>query len=244
MTGPRVSVCMATYNGERYLREQLDSILLELEPGDEVVVVDDASSDGTVALLESIDDPRLRVFARDVNRGYVRSFEEALTRATGDVLMLSDQDDVWIPGRRAVFLDALRNDAVAASNIVLLGNDQRLPAPIPGIHWWLDAHTSRHRLRNELRIVAGIVPYFGCAMALRRDALTFVLPFPEFLIESHDLWIATVANHHRTLRHVEGPTLRRRVHDANASTARPRGFRAVMRARWMLLRAWREAGRR
>ena len=244
MTDVRVSVCMATYNGEAYVREQLDSILAELEPQDEVIVVDDASSDGTVAQLSAVDDPRVHVFPRENNLGYVRTFEESLQRATGDVLMLADQDDVWIPGRRALFLTALENDAVAASNLVLLGSDAPLTPPIPGISWRLNAAQSSHALRNELRILAGIVPYFGCAMAIRRDAVDRILPFPEFLTESHDLWIATFANAHRTMRHIDEPTLRRRLHEENTSTARPRGIGQVLGARWMLLRAWFAARRR
>lgn len=244
MTDVRVSVCMATYNGEAYLREQLDSILAELEPQDEVIIVDDASSDGTVAMLAAVDDARVQVFPRDHNRGYVRSFEEALRRADGDVLMLADQDDVWIPGRRSLFLAALDSDAVAASNLVLLGSEAPLTPPIPGISWQLKADQSSQSLRNGLRILAGIVPYFGCAMAIRRDVVDRILPFPEFLTESHDLWIATFANAHRTMRHIDEPTLRRRLHEENTSPARPREIGPVLRARWMLLRAWFTARRR
>ncbi|MGM7672175.1 glycosyltransferase [Microbacterium sp. A93] len=244
MTDVRVSVCMATYNGEAYLGEQLDSILAELAPHDELIIVDDASADGTVALLATVEDARVRVFPRDHNRGYVRTFEEALQYATGDVLMLADQDDVWIPGRRALFVAALQNDAVAASNLVLLGSDAPLVPPIPGISWRLNASQSGHSVRNELRILAGIIPYFGCAMAIRRDAVDRILPFPDFLTESHDLWIATFANAHRTMRHLDEPTLRRRLHEENVSTARPRGIVPVLRARWMLLRAWLAAKKR
>lgn len=244
MTDVRVSVCMATYNGTAYLREQLDSILAELEPQDEVIIVDDSSSDGTVTMLAAVDDPRVRVFLREHNRGYVRTFEESLQRATGDVLMLADQDDVWIPGRRTLFLAALENDAVAASNLVLLGSDAPLPPPIPGISWRLGAGASSHALRNELRILAGIAPYFGCAMAIRRDVVDRILPFPGFLTESHDLWIATFANAHRTMRHIDEPTIRRRLHEDNTSPARPRGVGPALRARWMLLRAWFTARRR
>lgn len=242
MTG--VSVCMATYNGARYLREQLDSILAELEPTDEVVIVDDASSDGTVALLEAYDDSRVRVFARDVNRGYVRSFEEALTRATGDVLMLSDQDDVWIPGRRALLVAALEERAVAASNLVLLSTGAPLRSPLTRRDWLLRTGGGAHRCRNQLKLLLGDAPYFGCAMAIRRDFLPVALPFPDGLTESHDLWLATVANAAGELVHVEQATLRRRVHGENASSDRPRGILPALRSRLLLVRLWREARRR
>lgn len=244
MSTVRVSVCMATYNGERFLRPQIESILQELEPQDELVVVDDASTDGTLAALASFADPRIRVHARSDNRGYVRTFEEALELSTGDVVLLSDQDDVWVPGRRALFVSALETSAIAASNLVLLGSDEPLPNPLTRRPWRLRADRSRQGVRNALRILAGMAPYYGCAMAIRRDVVDRVLPFPAYLDESHDLWLALFGNAHRTMTHIEAPTIRRRVHDANASPSRPRGIRAVLRARVMLLRAWGTARRR
>jgi len=244
MTDVRVSVCMATYNGEAYLREQLNSILAELEPQDEVIIVDDASSDGTVVLLSTIDDLRVRVHARGTNLGYVRTFEEALQRATGDVLMLSDQDDVWVPGRRAVLVEAVADRSVAASNLVLLGEGSALRSPLNGNEWVLRAEDAPHRARNQWKILIGDAPYFGCAMAIRRDFLGVAMPFPEYLTESHDLWIATLANACGELVHIEQPTVQRRLHDANASSARPRGIRQALQSRVLLVRLWAEARKR
>lgn len=235
---------MATYNGAAYVEHQLRSIFDELAPGDEVVVVDDASSDDTVAVVEGMRDPRVRVIRQAVNAGYVRSFEAALLAATGDVLLLADQDDEWIPGRRSLLVTAARDGGVAASNLVLLDSGEPLRSPLTGRPWLLRGSSSRHSIRNELRMLAGDMPYFGCAMAVRRDIVARVTPFPEFLTESHDLWIATVGNRGGFMRHVESPTIRRRVHDSNASTPRPRRLRYVVASRWMLVRAYVEAGRR
>lgn len=229
---------MAAYNGERYLGDQIASILDELEPQDELVVVDDASRDGTPALLRALEDPRVRVHARDDNRGYVRTFEEAISLATGDIILLSDQDDVWVPGRRALFVAALNDAAVAASNLELLGSGDPLPHPLTRRPWRLRADQSTHGVRNALRILGGVAPYYGCAMGFRRDVVARIVPFPAYLTESHDLWIALFGNAHRTIRHIEPATIQRRIHDANASPSRPRGIGAVLRARIMLLRAW------
>ncbi|GAA1840696.1 glycosyltransferase family 2 protein [Agromyces salentinus] len=237
---------MATYNGAAYVLEQVDSILAQLASDDELVIVDDASADDTVALIEALDDPRVHLTRATVNAGYVRSFESALSRATGDVLLLADQDDVWIPGRLDVLLSALAESgaSIVASNLVVLGTDEPLPSPLTGRPWRLErAQSSQHR-RNVLRIMLGDAPYFGCAMGLRRGALDLVTPFPRFLTESHDLWLAIAGNEARSIVHVEEPTLYRRVHESNASTPRPRGIRAALASRWMLVRARSEARRR
>jgi len=90
---------MATYNGERFVTAQLQSILAQLGPGDEVVIVDDASTDNTVALIRNFRDDRIRLLANCKNSGVLKSFERALGEARGDHLFFSDQDDVWLPGK-------------------------------------------------------------------------------------------------------------------------------------------------
>lgn len=237
-----VSVCMATYNGAAYVAHQLRSILAELGPDDEVVVVDDASSDDTVQIVRGLEDDRIRVIAQERNTGYVASFARALAEARGDVLMLSDQDDEWVPGRRALLVAALEDADVVASNLELLDSGAPLTSPLTGKPWVLSRGGSP--TGRQLAIFAGVAPYYGCAMALRRSALDYLLPFPEGLRESHDLWIATAANVQRRLTHVDRVTVRRRVHESNASTSSPRGVRAALGSRLLMLRLWREARRR
>lgn len=239
-----VSVCVATYNGSRHVEHQLRSILAELDVGDEVIVVDDASTDDTVSVVSAIDDPRVHLDARHINGGYVRAFERAIELARGDVIFLSDQDDEWVPGRRRILLDALDDASIVASNIVLLGSDRPMRSPILRRPWSLRSSQSTHSVRNRARMLLGIAPYYGCAMAVRRSALAEILPFPRFMDESHDLWIAAVGNAARSLAHIDAPTVRRRLHDANASSERPRSVRRVLRSRVLVVRMLAEARRR
>ena len=149
--------------------------------------------------------------------------------ARGDVLLLADQDDEWVPGRRALLVEAAAGGGVAASNLVLLETGE--PLRVAAVGQALAASAPPRRasgVRNELRILAGVAPYFGCAMAVRRDMLAAITPFPAFLTESHDLWIATVANASGRMSHVEPATVRRRIHEANASSSRPRGVRPAV----------------
>lgn len=244
MKRPIVSVAIATYNGAEHVRAQIESVLEQLHDGDEVVVVDDASTDDTVAIVEQMGDPRIRLSARACNRGYVRTFEEAIGLTTGDVVMLSDQDDLWVEGRVDRLLSALEHTEVVASDVVLLGDDAPLLSPFRRRPWRLDPSTSDHRRRNVLRMLAGLMPYYGCAMAVRRSALDLVLPVPPWLEESHDLWIATIGNVSGQMTHLGSPTVRRRLHEANASASRPRGLGAALASRWLQVRMWKEARRR
>lgn len=241
---PKVSVAMATYNGAAHVREQVDSVLAQLGPGDELVIVDDASTDDTVATLAAVDDPRVRLVESTPNRGYVRTFERAIGETTGEVVLLADQDDVWLPGRVEAMVEALRTHQVVATNLTTLGGPDTLRGPFGQEDWKLQPADDGRRAANLAGIVAGLRPYYGCAMGVRRDALSVVLPFPAHLVESHDLWLAMYGNLAGSLAHLDRRTIARRIHDDQATPTRPRGPRAVLRSRLRLVRALADMRRR
>ena len=229
-----VSVCMATYNGARYVHEQVASILPQLGPSDELVAVDDCSRDETVSVLRAFEDPRVRIHLNERNLGVVASFERALRLARNDVLMLADQDDVWLAGRVQALVAALQSSGA----LVVSSNSSFMDAggaPIPFDFPRLSAADSKRYWRNIARIFAGSAPYWGCAMAMRRPALELVLPMPDW-VESHDLWIATGSNLIGSNVHVERDTLRRRVHGSNASIVN-RSLRLKLRSRAIFARS-------
>lgn len=96
-TRPSVAVVMCTYNGEKFLREQLDSILDQTYPISEIIIQDDRSTDGTVALLKEYEErhPNIHVFVNEQNLGFNLNFKTACMRPTTDLIAISDQDDVW-----------------------------------------------------------------------------------------------------------------------------------------------------
>ena len=234
----RVSVCLAAHNGAAFVGQQVRSILDQLGPDDEVVVVDDASTDSTVEVVEAFGDPRIRLSRNDSNVGYVRTFERALGLAEGAYLLLADQDDVWAPGRLEAMVAALDTAGVVATSVAVLGDPPGPP------RWPLRARDSQRYAANVAAVLVGVRWYFGCAMGLRRDVLPLVLPFPPWLTESHDLWIGLVGNVARTMRHLEAPSVARRLHDANQTPQRWRSLPTILRARLMLARCLVEARRR
>ncbi|MCA4132249.1 glycosyltransferase family 2 protein [Arthrobacter sp. M4] len=224
----RASICMATYKGERYVREQLESILAQLGSDDEVVIVDDASPDGTVDQIEAIDDPRIRLIRAQSNQGYVKSFQQAVQASRGERIFLSDQDDVWTEGRLDRMLQALASSAVVASNFAVLDGGPRPSIPL------LRPKDGPKRLANLFGILIGYRAYYGCGMAFRRDVADVFVPVPRYLRESHDLWLAILGNLAGSMAHLEEPTLLRRIHEENAT---PRGWRSlptILRARVVL----------
>jgi glycosyltransferase involved in cell wall biosynthesis len=234
----RVSVCMATYNGSRYIEEQIGSILRELGPADELVVVDDASSDETPDLIARINDPRIRLVRAAVNKGYVRTFEEAIGMSRGRFIFLSDQDDVWTIGRLSPMLMALETHKVVASNFDILGG-----GPRPWIPKLRSSDSGRH-LANLFATLIGYRAYYGCAMAMRRDALALFTPIPPYVRESHDLWLAICGNIAGSIAHLDESTVSRRLHDSNQTPAGWRSASKILKARFMLLRLMMVAFRR
>lgn len=237
----RISVCMATYNGKAYVEEQLRSIWSELQSDDEVIVVDDASTDGTWEVLTAIKDERILLKRNPRNIGVNRTFEAALRCSSGDVVFLADQDDVWIPGRVRRFLDALDDSgALLASSNMHFADASGVTLPESGRR--LSSSTSAQNWRNVIAVFLGTAPYYGCAMAFRRELLAHVLPFPDYL-ESHDLWIAVAANLLKKNHHIDEATLIRRIHGRNLSVVtRPWGRRIL--SRWYFLRSLVDVSRR
>ena len=101
-----ISVCIATYNGAAYIRQQIASILPQLSEGDEIVVSDDGSTDATLAEVRALGSPLVRIVEGPRKGSPVLNFENALSHAKGDYLFLCDQDDVWEPHKVSVMMAA------------------------------------------------------------------------------------------------------------------------------------------
>lgn len=206
---------MATYNGEDFVAEQLRSILDQLGPKDEVIVVDDASRDDTLAVVTSLADPRIKVVSLPENVGHVRAFERAIAESHGRFVLLADQDDLWAEGRLGVMLEALEDAAMVAGNFKTFGHGAAGPSRL------LSASGERPGLRDVAALMAGRRPYYGCCMAFRRDLLNAILPIPE-QVTAHDHWLAFVGLLAGEMVHVETVVTLRRIHGGNLTRRRSR----------------------
>jgi glycosyltransferase involved in cell wall biosynthesis len=183
----KISVCMATYNGEQFLVEQVDSILSQLGPNDELVIVDDASQDATCALIEGFCDSRILLIQNEANQGVQASFETALSQVTGEIIFLSDQDDIWVADKVTTILQVFNTNSgitMVVSDASLV--DQRGALLFPS-YYAQRGQFSDCFLMNLIRC-----KYLGCTMAFRAKVLREALPFPRSRLILHDIWIGTV----------------------------------------------------
>jgi glycosyltransferase involved in cell wall biosynthesis len=218
---------MATCNCASYLREQLDSILKQLDADDELIVSDDHSTDDTPSILASYRDARIKVFTNPGRRGHVQNFACAMSHAAGEFIALSDQDDVWVEGRLQRMLGQLRR---MPQNSLLIGdikefdsNGVRAAQPLLGA-------CPKNRLVQIAGIFLGRYRYFGCAFLFRRELTRYVLPIPAY-IETHDIWIAMIATIRGKIAHAEEATVMRRLHGKNLTPMRHRSLANVVRSR-------------
>ena len=237
-----VSVCMASYNGERFVLDQVHSILNQLGPLDELVVVDDASRDNTVKLLHGIGDPRVRLTRNARNCGHVRTFERSMTLARGSRILLADQDDIWLPGRVELFkkLLPLSCAVVAATALEIFDDSVGFTSNSPRETLSLRQSVGVRDLAN---MMAGRQPYFGCAMGMSRSAARIVLPFPPY-VEAHDHWIAVVGVALGGVSHSETPSVARRLHTGNLTPVERRRLIERLSSRVIMIRMFLEARRR
>jgi glycosyltransferase involved in cell wall biosynthesis len=224
---PQVSVALATYNGTRWLLPQLRSIAEQLLPDDEIVIVDDGSTDGTVSLIEAQREPRVRLLRNPSNAGVRASFERALAACRGEFVFLADQDDVWLPGKREALVSALRAGAVLAiSDATVIDGEGREIEP--------SFMARRGGFRGSLAATLVKNRYLGCAMAFRRELLDEVLPIPPS-VPMHDMWIGALAALRGRVAYVEQPLMQYRRHGGNVSPERRAGIGQMLAWRWRLL---------
>lgn len=179
-----ISVCIATYNGERYIRQQIESIVCQLNVDDEIIVSDDGSTDGTPDIVKGIGDKRIKIIEGPGRKSPILNFECALKASKGDFIFLSDQDDVWKPDKVEICMKWLKTYHCVVSDAEV--TDNRLKPLYPSLYDIMQVRQGR--IYNTIWKNG----YTGCCMAFRRNVLEASLPFPKD-IPMHDIWIGNVA---------------------------------------------------
>lgn len=175
----KISVCIATYNGELYLRPQLDSIIVQLSENDEIIISDDSSTDNTISIIKSYNDQRIKLFEKQKFSSPGFNFENALKKATGDYIFLCDQDDIWMSDKVKIMKEYLQKYDLVVSDCTVVN------AELEVLHdsFFSLMHSGKGFWRNFIKNT-----YLGCCMAFKKEVLDYILPFPA-KIAMHDIWI-------------------------------------------------------
>lgn len=203
----KISVCMATYNGEKYIKEQLASILPQLQENDEVVISDDSSTDKTIEIIESFNDKRIILIKEQKFKSPIFNFENSLKNSTGDVIFLSDQDDVWMNNKVSVLLKYLNDFDLVLSDAFIVDENLNIISD----SFYLINGSKKGFLKNIIKN-----SYLGCAMAFNRKILDKSLPFPK-KIPMHDWWLGLIGEKYGKIFFVKEKLIKYRRHGGNAS---------------------------
>ena len=205
----RISVCMPTFNGERFIQNQLDSILSQLGVNDEVIISDDSSTDRTVDIIKGFNDSRIKLIENCTFKSPIFNLENALKEAKGEYVFLSDQDDIWLPEKVNKIREKLTLYDIVVCNGHIIDQDENI------LH---DSYFSwkgsgpgfiKNLVKNS---------YLGCSLAFNRKILEFMLPFPK-KIAMHDIWIGMVSEFIGKPYFIQEPLFLYRRHEDNFTVA-------------------------
>ena len=208
----RISVVMATYNGEKFIKQQVDSILQCLEDTDQLIISDDGSRDGTRELLKAYEGKTGIVEVIDGPRqGIIANFENGLRRVNGDIIFLADQDDVWLPNK----VEEIKRVFESDSEITCILHDVEV---VDGCLNTLEKSFFAIR-KSRLGFINNLIKnsFMGSAMAFKASMLPVILPIPRN-IPMHDQWIGLINELYGKTRLCRKTLGLYRRHGDNAST--------------------------
>lgn len=213
----KISIALATYNGERFLREQLDSIFTQSISDFELVICDDCSTDSTFQIISEYQkkDARIKVFQNETNLGFKRNFEKILSLCKGEYIAFCDQDDIWTTDHLEVLLTNIGdNDCIGANSLIVDENG------ISQNKTYLE-YQFIHRMqqnRDELfqhELYSNVIQ--GTACLFKASLLKKSLPIPEN-VKYHDYWLALNAGINNGCKYISTVVLNYRRHSGNASS--------------------------
>lgn len=228
-----VSVAMATYNGERFIKEQIDSILRQTIQNIEIVICDDCSTDNTWEILKEYAniDNRFKIYRNETNIGFVRNFDKVISLCQGDYIALSDQDDIWMENHLSLLLAGLRDKVMTCGNALLVdeeGNSLKTT--------WKDFEQFDKVPNDDFIKLKSIIffrnPFQGATMLFRKELISYALPIPQN-IGFHDRWLAIVACLCGGINYIDNVVLKYRRTCDNVTSQRKKRSRLRM-----LLHGW------
>ena len=237
MNSVPISVVMATFNGVQYLQEQIESILQQTISPAEIIVCDDGSVDGTIALLEAYQqEGKLKYYENETTLGVVENFKKAvsLTRE-GNYIALSDQDDIWMPNKLEVLYNALAEleesqqeqsiPSIVYSDLILVNEHKN----IINNSFWNELYHDKHEHCLHTLLFGNFVT--GCSVMMNSATKKYFLAIPPTIL--HDVWLAFVGNTIGNIKAIPQPLLYYRQHANNQNYQQGNTKQTKAQLRWL-----------
>lgn len=203
-----ISICLTTFNGEKFFLDQINSILLQISKFDEIIISDDSENDHIKDYVDFINDSRIK-YLKGPKKGINKNFENAIKKSKGDFIFLSDQDDIWHQNKVKMNMSLLKEYELILSNCTVVDENLNISKKKLNLHAPKINFLSQILIKNS---------FMGCCMSFRRDLIDDFLPFPEN-ISMYDWWIGLISIlSKRKIFYVEEPLIFYRKHSNNASS--------------------------
>jgi len=202
-----ISIAMCTYNGEVYLKHQLDSILNQSYKNIELIIVDDISTDNTLNILREYakTDNRIKIYENEQNLGFIKNFERAISLCSGEFIALSDQDDIWKPQKLEYFYTHINNNILIYSDAILIDENEKK------LNKMLISPKKNMISGNNNRAFIFSNCVSGNTLMFKKELTQHILPIPKE-INYHDVWIAFVATTYGTITYSDEAMVYYRQH--------------------------------
>ncbi|SHE83114.1 glycosyltransferase family 2 protein [Alkalibacter saccharofermentans] len=224
-----ISVAMASYNGEKYIEDQINSILCQLHQNDELVISDDGSSDNTLSIINRFceRDKRIKLYHNKDN-GIIKNFENAIKNTVNEIILLCDQDDIWLPNK----IERMVKEFEINPEVTLVISDLQYVDS--------DLNEVKDELINR-KYKKGILKnfiknsYIGCCMAFNKEIKKTILPFPQ-KIPMHDAWIGILAELFKyKIVYIPEKLILYRRHENTATTSDRNKLNKIIKWRFYLM---------
>lgn len=229
-----VSICIAAYNGAKFIEEQILSIINQVSGDWEIIVCDDNSNDNTVDVVKSFYNPRIKIYQNTERLGYTLNFEKAISLATKEYIFLSDQDDIWTNDKIKIMTQHLAKNDLVISNAKIINQNGEILAQ----SYFQLRKSKKGFIRNLIK-----PGFLGCTLAFKKKMLKFIMPFPKTEGKpeiAHDYWIALSGLLFFKTKWVQEPLIFYRRHENNVSNGglikTTNNFRTIVQLRYKVIK--------
>lgn len=220
----KLSVAMCTYNGEKYIKEQLESILTQTMAIDEIIICDDGSNDKTIAIIEQfqVEYPgKISLYKNQVNLGSTKNFEKAISICIGDYIFLSDQDDVWKINKTEKivqhFTENPSTEALFTNGDLINDKNEKISSHT----LWDSVFFNENQLLKPIDLYQHILfkanMVTGATLCIKKEIKNLILPFPNIKKFFHDEWIAIIIADRNNLEYITDQLISYRIHSKQES---------------------------